>query len=70
MVVPYLDTDIYKASLQIKRLQRLDNNVLVVWYPLEDNLSKSIESNNKESEKKLLKMKKAHIYYHQRICAL
>ena len=57
MVVPYLDTDIYKASLQIKRLQRLDNNVLVVWYPLEDNLSKSIESNNKESEKKLLKMK-------------
>lgn len=56
MVVPYLDTDIYKASLQIKRMQRLNDNVLVVWYPL-DNLSKSLESNNKELENKLLKAK-------------
>ena len=57
MVVTYLDTDIYKASLQIKKMQRLDNNVLAVWYPL-DSLSKSIDSNSKELEQKLLKVKK------------
>ena len=27
----YLDTDIYKASLQVKKMQRLDSNILTIW---------------------------------------
>lgn len=28
----YLDTDIYKASREIKKMQRLDSNILTSWY--------------------------------------
>jgi hypothetical protein len=30
-VTEYLDTDIYKASREIKKMQRLDSNILAIW---------------------------------------
>lgn len=34
----YLDTDIYKASREIKKMQKLSSNILTSWY--EDTLHK------------------------------
>ena len=34
----YLDTDIYKASREIKKMQKLSSNILSSWY--EDTLYK------------------------------
>lgn len=28
----YLDTDIYKASREIKKMQKLNSNILSTWY--------------------------------------
>ena len=28
----YLDTDIYKASREVNKLQRLESNILTTWY--------------------------------------
>lgn len=28
----YLETDIYKASRELKRMQKLDSNILTIWY--------------------------------------
>lgn len=36
----YLDTDIYKASREVKKMQRLSSNILVSWF--EDSLPKRI----------------------------
>ena len=33
----YLETDIYKASREIKKMQKLSSNVLTTWY---DNVPK------------------------------
>jgi hypothetical protein len=33
----YLDTDIYKASREIKKMQKLSSNILSVWYKLSGN---------------------------------
>lgn len=32
----YLDTDIYKVSRQIKKMQRLSSNILTTWYEMDD----------------------------------
>lgn len=37
----YLDTDIYKASREIKKMQRLSSNILVSWF--EDSLPKRLQ---------------------------
>lgn len=37
----YLDTDIYKASREVKKMQRLSSNILVSWY--EDSLPKRLQ---------------------------
>ncbi len=42
----YLDTDIYKASREIKKMQKLNSNILCTWYE---------DSPNKESQIKLIK---------------
>ena len=39
----YLDTDIYKASREIKKMQKLSSNILTTWYEV-DNGRKMIES--------------------------
>lgn len=39
----YLDTDIYKASREIKKMQKLYSNVLTTWYET-DGINKMIES--------------------------
>lgn len=33
----YLDTDIYKASREIKKMQRLDSKILTTWYEVDNN---------------------------------
>ena len=38
----YLDTDIYKASREIKKMQKLSSNILSVWYDV-DNSTKMLE---------------------------
>ena len=30
----YLETDIYKASREIKKMQKLNSNVLTTWYDI------------------------------------
>ena len=35
--ITYLDTDIYKASREIKKMQRLQSNILSTWYEPESN---------------------------------
>lgn len=42
----YLDTDIYKASGEIKKMQKLSSNILTTWYEV-DNGRKMIESKKK-----------------------
>lgn len=42
----YLDTDIYKASREIKKMQKLSSNILTTWYEV-DNGRKRIESKKK-----------------------
>ena len=42
----YLDTDIYKASREIKKMQKLSSNILTTWYEV-DNGRKMIESKKK-----------------------
>lgn len=42
----YLDTDIYKASREIKKMQKLTSNILTSWYEF-DNGHKMIESKKK-----------------------
>lgn len=42
----YLDTDIYKASREIKKMQKLSSNILTTWYEI-DNGRKMIESKKK-----------------------
>lgn len=39
----YLDTDIYKASREIKKMQKLSSNILTAWYET-DNTNKLIDS--------------------------
>lgn len=39
----YLDTDIYRASREIKKMQKLDSNILTTWYEIE-NTNMMIES--------------------------
>ena len=39
----YLDTDIYKVSREIKKMQKLSSNILTAWYEI-DNGHKMIES--------------------------
>ena len=34
----YLDTNIYEASRQIKKMQKIDNNILTVWLEKDENL--------------------------------
>lgn len=38
----YFNTDIYKASREIKKMQKLSSNILTTWYCV-DNTSKMIE---------------------------
>ena len=38
----YFDTDIYKASKELKKMQKLSSNILTTWYCV-DNTSKIIE---------------------------
>lgn len=45
----YFNTDIYKASREIKKMQKLASNVLTVWYEV-DNADKVIESKSNEQE--------------------
>ena len=42
----YLDTDIYRASREIKKMQKLSSNILTTWYEI-DNGRKMIESKKK-----------------------
>ena len=39
----YLDTDIYKVSREIKKMQKLSSNILTAWYEIDDT-DKRIES--------------------------
>ncbi len=46
----YLDTDIYNASREIKKMQKLNQNILTVWYDIDMNKKEEnilITSNNK-----------------------
>ena len=37
----YFDTDIYKASREIKKMQKIDSNILSFWY--DDTLKKPLQ---------------------------
>ena len=34
--VSYLDTDIYKASREIRKMQKLNSNILTTWYEVKN----------------------------------
>ena len=38
----YLDTDIYKVSREIKKMQKISSNILTAWYGIK-NTNKRIE---------------------------
>ena len=42
---PYLETDIYAASREIKKMQRLQSNILSVWYEIDEINQGLIERN-------------------------
>ncbi len=50
----YLDTDIYKVSREIKKMQKLSSNILTAWYEV-GSADKRIESkSNKKDERRYL----------------
>lgn len=42
----YLETDIYRASREMKKMQKLSSNVLTVWYDTAVEAKKCIHENN------------------------
>ena len=43
----YLDTDIYRSSREIKKMQKLSSNILTAWFKIDDGRNKAIESKKK-----------------------